>query len=172
MDRTEPKSQTQSIAVSTQSPEGTGAVAALLAPHLRPGDAVVLKGGLATGKTTFVKAVAAALGVEKTVTSPTFTLAHFYPYQDGTILHIDAYRLSGILEYRDLGLEEYLSESVTLIEWGEKVADDFPCHLLAEFHRDSIAPDQRLIAISSDCARWKPVIDSLQVTLLDQAKLS
>ncbi len=161
-----------SIAVSTNGAEGTGTVAALLAPQLRSGDVVLLKGGLATGKTTFVKAVASALGAQATVTSPTFTLAQFYPFQNGTILHVDTYRLSGIHEYRDLGLDDYLDESVTLIEWGDKVADDFPCHLMVEFHCDSSAPDLRVIAFSSSCPRWQPVIETLQVALLDETKLS
>ena len=160
-----------SIAVSTKGPEGTGAVAALLASHLRSGDVVLLKGGLATGKTTFVKAVASAMGSQAVVTSPTFTLAHFYPFEGGTILHIDAYRLSGIHEYRDLGLDDYLDDSVTLVEWGEKVADDFPCHLMVEFHCDSTAPDLRVVAFSSDCPRWSPVGDALQAALLDDTRL-
>ena len=160
-----------SIAVSTKGPEGTGTVAGLLAPQLRSGDVVLLKGGLATGKTTFVKAVASALGSPATVTSPTFTLAHFYPLGHGTILHVDAYRLSGILEYRDLGLDDYLEDSIALIEWGEKIAADFSCHLMVEFQGDPSAPDLRVIAFSSSCPRWSPVIDALQAALLDE-KLS
>jgi tRNA threonylcarbamoyladenosine biosynthesis protein TsaE len=161
-----------SIAVSTNGAEGTVAVAALLAPQLRLGDVVLLKGELATGKTTFVKAVASAMGTQALVTSPTFMLAQFYPLEDGAILHVDAYRLSGIHEYRDLGLDDYLEDSVTLIEWGEKIADDFPCHLMAEFHCDPSAPDLRVIAFSSGCPRWQPVIDDLKASLLDEVKLS
>jgi tRNA threonylcarbamoyladenosine biosynthesis protein TsaE len=161
-----------SAAVSTKGGQATGAVAALLAPYLRPGDVVLLKGGLATGKTTFVKALAAALGSPALVTSPTFTLAHFYPSESGTILHIDAYRLSGIHEYRDLGLDDYLGESITLVEWGEKIADDFSCHLLVEFQCDPSAPDVRMLAFTSACTRWRPVINALQAGLMDEAKLS
>jgi tRNA threonylcarbamoyladenosine biosynthesis protein TsaE len=161
-----------SIAVSTTGAEGTGIVAALLSSRLRTGDVVLLKGELATGKTTFVKAVASAMGSQATVTSPTFMLAQFYPLEQGAILHVDAYRLAGIHEYRDLGLDDYLDDSVTLIEWGERVADDFPCHLMVEFHCDQSAPDLRVIAFSSDCPRWRPVIDDLKAALLDEAKLS
>jgi tRNA threonylcarbamoyladenosine biosynthesis protein TsaE len=160
-----------SVAVSTKGAAGTGAVAALLAAHLHPGDVVLLKGGLATGKTTFVTAVAAAMGSQARVTSPTFTLAHFYPSGSGTILHIDAYRLSGIHEYRDLGLDDYLDESVTLVEWGEKIAGDFSCHLMVEFHCDPSAPDVRVLAFSSGCQRWGPVLTALQAGLMDETKL-
>lgn len=160
-----------SVAVSTKGAQATGAVAAMLAPHLRPGDAVLLKGGLASGKTTFVKAVAAALGSQATVTSPTFTLAQFYPFAAGTILHIDVYRLEGIHEYRDLGLADYLEESVTLVEWGEKVAGDFPGHLLIEFDSDPSAPDMRVLTFSASSPRWGPVISALQAGLMDETRL-
>jgi tRNA threonylcarbamoyladenosine biosynthesis protein TsaE len=161
-----------SITVSTKGAEGTGTVAALLAPRLRLGDVVLLKGGLATGKTTFVKALAAAAGSTAVVTSPTFTIAHFYPLEQGKILHIDTYRLAGIHEFRDLGLDEYLDESITMIEWGETVAEDFPSHLLVEFHYDQSAPDLRVIDFSSDSPRWLPVLDALQAALLTETKLS
>jgi len=160
-----------SVAVSTNGADGTAAVAALLAPHLRPGDAVLLKGELATGKTTFVKAVAAAMGSAAPVTSPTFTLAQFYPSPPGTILHIDAYRLSGIHEYRDLGLDDYLAGSVTLVEWGDQISEDFPGHLMLEFQHEASAPDLRVLAFTSDSPRWAPVIEALQAALMDGAAL-
>jgi tRNA threonylcarbamoyladenosine biosynthesis protein TsaE len=164
-----------SFPVSAKGPAGTGAVAVALAPRLRPGDIVLLQGGLAAGKTTFVKAVVAALGSAAVVTSPTFTLAQFYPYGQGLngqrpdgqgqVLHIDAYRLTGIHEFRDLGLDEDFGDSVTLIEWGEKVAEDFPCHLLAEFTTDASDPDRRIITFSSACDRWAPVLADLERNL-------
>jgi tRNA threonylcarbamoyladenosine biosynthesis protein TsaE len=156
--------------VTTNGAQGTGTIAAMLAPSLRPGDAVLLKGGLATGKTTFVKALAAALGSPSVVTSPTFTLAHFYPSGQGTILHIDAYRLSGIHEYRDLGLDDYLDDSITVVEWGDKIAEDFPGYLMVEFGFDPSAPDVRVLAFASDHPRWASVINAMQTGLMDEAK--
>lgn len=160
-----------SVAVTTNGAEGTGTVAAMLARYLRTGDVVLLKGGLATGKTTFVKAVAAAMGSRSVVTSPTFMLAQFYPSEHGTILHIDAYRLSGIHEYRDLGLDEYVDDSITMAEWGEKIAEDFPCHLLVEFGCEPSAPDLRALVFTSDCPRWVSVINAMQTGLMDEASL-
>ena len=110
MDGSKRSSSVDSIAVSTTGAEGTSTVASLLASQLRLGDVLLLKGELATGKTTFVKAVASAMGSQAVVTSPTFMLAQFYPLAHGAILHADAYRLSGIHEYRDLGLDDYLEE--------------------------------------------------------------
>ena len=76
--------------------EETARVAAALAPLLRAGDSILLKGALASGKTAFVQELVRALGSKADVTSPTFTIAQFYPMLAGTFLHIDAYRLSSV----------------------------------------------------------------------------
>jgi tRNA threonylcarbamoyladenosine biosynthesis protein TsaE len=163
-------SPVDSVTVSTNGADGTAAVAAMLAPYLHLGDVILLKGGLGAGKTTFVKSLASSMGSGTVVTSPTFTIAHFYPLAAGTILHVDAYRLSGIHEYRDLGLDEYLDEAVTVIEWGEMVTEEFPSHLMVDFHRDPSAPDLRVIVFSSGSPRWQTVIDAMQSALLDEVK--
>jgi tRNA threonylcarbamoyladenosine biosynthesis protein TsaE len=163
-------SAVNSVTVSTNGADGTAAVGAMLAPHLRIGDVILLKGGLGAGKTTFVKALASSMGSSAVVTSPTFTIAHFYPFDDGNILHVDAYRLAGIHEYRDLGLDEYLDEAVAVIEWGEMVADEFPSRLMVDFHREPSAPDLRVIVFSSDSPRWVPVIDAMQSELFGEVK--
>jgi tRNA threonylcarbamoyladenosine biosynthesis protein TsaE len=150
----------------------TYTIAAHLARQLRTGDVVLLNGGLASGKTTFVKAVAQALESPDLVTSPTFTLAHFYSCGAGTILHIDAYRLSGIHEYRDLGLADYVDESITLVEWGESIAEDFPCHLMIEFQPQQDEPDARILTFSSECGRWLPAMKTLREGLRDEAKFA
>src|SRR5437870_4402660 len=111
----------ESFSVRSTGPEQTCEIASALAAHLRVGDVVLLTGGLASGKTTFVKGVAAALGSPDTVTSPTFMLAQAYASPRGRILHVDAYRLSGLPEYRDLALDEEAADSITVVEWGELV---------------------------------------------------
>src|SRR5215475_9269213 len=98
--------------IVSKGPDETMAVARALAPVFRPGDMILLDGQLAAGKTTFVKAVAAARGSADVVTSPTFTLANFYSTPTDTILHIDAYRLSGVPEFRDLALDDYFESTV------------------------------------------------------------
>ncbi len=161
-----------SFTVLSDGTQHTAVIAAALAGQMRPGDAVVLKGGLATGKTTFVTAVASALGAADRVTSPTFTLAHFYSSPAGPILHIDAYRLSGRREYRDLGLDDYVGESVTLVEWGDKIAGEFPCHLLIELSHDGDDPARRLFTFSSGCHRWAPALRTLRAALLADTKVT
>lgn len=153
---------TESIRVVALSPTRTAAVATALAAHLRAGDAVLLHGELAAGKTTFVKAVAAALGSPDPVTSPTFMLAQFYAGGRVPVLHVDTYRLTGVAEFRDLGLEEHLPESVTLVEWGGLVAGEFPGALEVTLEADPAAPETRVITLRGDGPRWAGVLDRLR----------
>lgn len=155
-----------SFRVVSASPVETAEIARVLATRLTPGDTVLLSGELATGKTTFVKAVADALGSADLVTSPTFTLAQFYAAGHAQVLHLDAYRLDDITEYRDLGLEDYLEASINLIEWGEKVASEFPCHLSITFRHDGSDPQRRLLVLASTCPRWESALAELEHDVL------
>ena len=143
--------------------EETARVAGALAPSLRPGDSILLKGELASGKTAFVQELVAALGSKAEVTSPTFTIAQFYPLPAGTFLHIDAYRLSSVAEFRDLALEDYIAESVTAVEWGDVVEHDFPNALTIEFEFVENQDNWRKLTFSAAAERWQPVIEKLRV---------
>jgi tRNA threonylcarbamoyladenosine biosynthesis protein TsaE len=103
-------------------------LAAKLAEALAPGDVVVLSGEVGSGKTTFVRAAADALGVEGRVTSPTYQLARGYEgVVDGrevTVNHLDLYRLEGLEDRDALELDDYLDpDAVTFVEWAEPVLD-------------------------------------------------
>ena len=101
-------------------------VGARLAGLLEPGDVVLLSGNLGAGKTVFAQGVAAGLGIDEPVTSPTFTLIHEYQGRL-PLYHVDLYRIAGEIEAGDLGLEDYLyGEGVTLIEWPERAAGLVP----------------------------------------------
>jgi tRNA threonylcarbamoyladenosine biosynthesis protein TsaE len=151
--------------VTCKGREETARVAAVLAPWLRPGDAMMLKGALASGKTAFVQELVAALGSNADVTSPTFTLAQFYPTPVGTFLHIDAYRLSSVAEFRDLGLEDYVPESITAIEWGEIVEEDFSNALSIAFEFAPGEDSSRKLTFSASGERWQPVLENLRLQL-------
>jgi tRNA threonylcarbamoyladenosine biosynthesis protein TsaE len=151
---------TDSVRIAAESPARTARVAAAVARHLRPGDVVLLHGDLAAGKTTFVTAAAAALGSPEQVTSPTFMLAQFYAGGRVPVLHIDTYRLAGVAEFRDLGLEEQLAESVTFVEWGALVAGELPEHLAVTL--DLAGTDSRDITIAAHGARWSGVPDLIE----------
>ncbi|NMO91291.1 tRNA (adenosine(37)-N6)-threonylcarbamoyltransferase complex ATPase subunit type 1 TsaE [Actinomycetospora sp. TBRC 11914] len=141
-------------------PEGTARVAAALAPHLRAGDAVLLTGELAAGKTTFVSALVAALGSQAAVSSPTFSLAQFYATPGPRVLHVDTYRLDDLTEFRDLGLDEYLDEVIALVEWGDLVAGEFVDPLRMHLAADPDDAAARRITVRGS-ARWAPALDAL-----------
>ncbi len=102
---------------------------------------VGLYGDLGAGKTTFVQAVAKALGVTETVNSPTFLIFKKYQVPDvcsstssegeagrgcfKVLIHVDAYRLKSSDELRRLRFDELLvgPTNLILVEWADKVAD-------------------------------------------------
>jgi tRNA threonylcarbamoyladenosine biosynthesis protein TsaE len=124
------------------SPEETEALGERIARRLRPGSVVALRGGLGAGKTCLAKGIARGLGVEETVTSPTYTIISEYPGRI-PLYHIDAYRLEGDEDFENLGGSELLSgEGVSVIEWSERIPHALP--------RDNISIE---IAITGDRRR-------------------
>ncbi|MGH9080115.1 MAG: tRNA (adenosine(37)-N6)-threonylcarbamoyltransferase complex ATPase subunit type 1 TsaE [Acidimicrobiales bacterium] len=109
------------VLCSTSAAE-TRKVAAALASVCRPGDVLLLSGGLGAGKTTFAQGFGAGLGVAEAITSPTFTLVRRYPIDDHRVaafVHADVYRLDHLHEVTDLGLGELVGDGgVALVEWG------------------------------------------------------
>ena len=92
-----------------------------------------LSGDLGSGKTAFVQGLAEGLEVpdEYYITSPTFTLINQYPGRF-PLFHIDLYRLDGISDLEDIGLDELLyDQAVIAIEWAEKMSPDLPAEHLA-----------------------------------------
>jgi len=106
--------------VELRSLDDTKALAHQLANSLPEGALVLLTGPMGAGKTTLVKFLSEAMGFTGEVTSPTYTLIHEYPTEQGLIVHIDAYRMADQEELYSLGLEDYLPEArLVLIEWGK-----------------------------------------------------
>ncbi len=103
----------------TASASGTEALGAALAPALRAGDVVALRGPLGAGKTRFVQGVVHALHPGQRVRSPSFTLVHEYPGPT-PVFHLDLYRLES-REVDALGLEESAEQGPLLVEWGERL---------------------------------------------------
>ena len=114
---------------------------------LRVGDLVLLSGPLGAGKTALTQGIGRALGIEN-ITSPTFVISRIH---EGKIrlVHVDAYRLQGEMNaiFDDLDLESYLPSSITVVEWGEGLADrlaDQYLEIMIEFGEND---DQRLVSI-------------------------
>lgn len=144
--------------------EDTRALGEVLGGRLRAGDLIVASGALGAGKTVLAKGVAAGMDVTGLVTSPTFVIArvHRPSRPDGTpLVHVDAYRLSGPLEFDDLDLDTDIARSAVVVEWGEgraeQLADD---HLLVRLQRHP--DDSRTASLTATGARWDAVLASLR----------
>lgn len=105
--------------------EATKEYARNLAQRLRPGDLLVLTGGLGAGKTTFTQALGEALAVEGQISSPTFVLSRIHRAQtDGPdLVHVDAYR-TDTEGLESLDLTATLQESITVVEWGRGLVEE------------------------------------------------
>ena len=107
------------------------AAAEAFARTLRTGDCVALSGTLGAGKTQFVKGVCRHFGVREPVASPTFVVMNRYSGVDrigGEVLvyHFDWYRVRAEAELEDLGMREFLSSGVSLIEWADRFPQKLP----------------------------------------------
>lgn len=134
----------ESIVMVLDSERDTERLAQALAPTLRHGDVLILAGEVGAGKTTFTRSLGGALNVRAGIISPTFVLVRRHPsLADGPdLVHVDAYRLGSAAEIDDLDLEATLSESVTVVEWGQgRVEHLSDSHLLLEFDRDETELD-------------------------------
>jgi tRNA threonylcarbamoyladenosine biosynthesis protein TsaE len=116
-----------------------------LAGLLRAGDLVIVSGPLGAGKTTLTQGIGAGLGVRGPVTSPTFVIARVNRGPT-PLVHVDAYRLGSALELDDLDLDADIDTSVTVVEWGEGLAEG----LAADRLEIEIAPASSPRAGSSD----------------------
>jgi tRNA threonylcarbamoyladenosine biosynthesis protein TsaE len=135
------------VALESSSPEETERIGARLAAHLRPGDLVTVTGELGTGKTTFVRGAARALGVTASVTSPSYTIGHRYP-ADPDVSHLDFYRLETVSEADWGDLEAYFEDAVVLVEWPERAAR-FPTEPRAAVRLQLLGPEHRLVEVES-----------------------
>lgn len=78
------------------------------------------------GKTKFTEGVLTNFGLEKQISSPTFTIVNEYKNNNINIYHFDVYRLEDIDEFYAIGGEEYFENGICIIEWGEIIEDILP----------------------------------------------
>ena len=103
----------------------------------REGAVVVgLYGELGAGKTVFVKAIAKSFGLVRTVTSPTFVIEKIYKLENTIfkhLIHIDAYRLMGGSELKNLGWEDIVKDkkNIIFLEWPERVKEIIPDDMIS-----------------------------------------
>ncbi len=106
--------------------EDTISIAKEIADTLYGGEFIAMYGDLGAGKTAFVQGLAKALGIDRHITSPTFTIVNEY---EGRLplYHFDVYRIADPDEMYEIGFEEYVnSEGVCVVEWAELIEELFP----------------------------------------------
>jgi tRNA threonylcarbamoyladenosine biosynthesis protein TsaE len=112
----------------------TRAVGRKLAATLRPGDVILLAGGLGVGKTLFTTGLAAGLGIEEQVVSPSFVLVRQYRSGFLPLVHVDVYRLGSLNEFDDLEVLDLGADGAVVIEWGDALEGAIPeDHLRIDF---------------------------------------
>jgi tRNA threonylcarbamoyladenosine biosynthesis protein TsaE len=143
------------------SPEETEALGENITRILwkdRPGSGsvIALKGGLGAGKTCLVKGIARGLGIDETITSPTYTIVNEYQAllngQTLPLYHIDAYRLNGDEDFENTGAAENLSgQGIAIIEWSERIPRSIPAYAIS-ITIEITGPQSRLFRIHDESA--------------------
>ena len=115
---------------------------------LGPGSVVALYGGLGAGKTCFTKGIARGLGIEETLTSPTYTIVCEYDAgRAGPLYHMDAYRLGGDEDFESTGAGEFIGgRGITVIEWSERIPRSIPGDAIT-VRIDITGPQSRVLRI-------------------------
>ena len=173
------------ISLTVPTAAGMRALGRSLAALLRAGDLVILSGGLGAGKTTLTQGIGEGLGVRGPVTSPTFVIARVHPpaapdawgrtggvgrnltRPQPALVHADAYRLGSALELDDLDLDTDTAAAVTVVEWGEGLAEGLSADRLeititsepaiSDVLADSAGDMPRTVRISAVGERWEGI---------------
>lgn len=145
--------------IITKNPEETKKIGRTLAKYVKPGDVILLYGALGTGKTTLIQGLAEGLEVNPDiyVTSPTFAIVNIYEGKI-PILHLDLYRLESE-DIEDLGLWEYGSNSVIVIEWADRLSKIYWEDFL-EIHMDYLNGQGRVISFVG-YGEWSELLKAL-----------
>jgi tRNA threonylcarbamoyladenosine biosynthesis protein TsaE len=118
-----------------------------LGRRLRPGDVLLLRGELGSGKTCFTQGLARGLEVEEPVKSSSFILLAEYQGRL-RLYHADLYRLTSPEEVANLSLAEYAADGVLVVEWPERALEELPDERL-EIHFEHSGDNQRRLSITS-----------------------
>ena len=141
------------VQIDSASPEDTHEIGRILGRHAQPGDIFLLTGDLGAGKTTLTQGILWGMGSDDYVRSPTFVLVTEYD-ADMPLHHVDLYRIDGLDQMDELGLEELVDDGgVVVVEWAEKAADLFPVGRL-QVHIQRLGDDSRRLTLSSTSVEY------------------
>jgi tRNA threonylcarbamoyladenosine biosynthesis protein TsaE len=146
----------------SRSPEQTRRIGSRLGAMLRTGDVICLQGDLGAGKTTFVQGVAQGWGSMDSVSSPTFIIVNEYRHpHEGSLFHMDAYRLDSAPEAEELDLDSMLADGALLIEWPERMDGIIPTeHLWIAL--EYVDEEEREMKFKSVGKRYDGLLENLR----------
>jgi tRNA threonylcarbamoyladenosine biosynthesis protein TsaE len=137
--------------------DDTRAFGRRLAGLLRAGDLVLLTGPLGAGKTALTQGIGRGLGVDGEVTSPTFVISRIHRGGRVPLVHVDAYRLVAAADsgaqLDDLDLDASVEDSVTVVEWGEGVAEQL-CDAYLEVRIQPVDDESRVVDLVPHAGDW------------------
>ena len=149
--------------VRTNSAKETQSLAKALARCIQPGMVVLLEGNLGSGKTTFTQGFGKALGVQRAIKSPTYTIVKEYALQDREFIHIDAYRLEdGGADSIDL--PHYIRhDAIVMIEWAIYLEDYLPKEYLVVRFSLGESECERVIEVEGVGNAYTSLVEQLQM---------
>ena len=142
----------------TATEAATERLGAALAPALRIGDLISLSGELGAGKTRFVAGLVHAIAPGARVRSPSFTLVNEIAGRL-PVFHLDLYRLTAPRDVESLGIEDFTSRGLVVVEWGERL----PSVWLADALMIAITPepgDVRAFEASAEGRRGNQLLEA------------
>ena len=117
--------------IETNTPQETFAVGKKIGENARPGQIYTLTGDLGVGTTVFTQGVAAGLGIDEPINSPTFTIIQEYESGRLPLYHFDVYRIGDIEEMEEIGYDDYFfGHGICLIEWANLIEEILPDDLI------------------------------------------
>jgi len=120
---------------------------------------ICLDGELGSGKTVFTKGIANALGIEESITSPTFTIIKEYESGEMPLYHMDVYRLDGNTD--GVGIEEYFNKGgIVIIEWAKTIKDILPDERL-EIKFKVVDENRRMLVITPYGQKYEELCEAV-----------
>jgi len=161
------------IEILSTSPGHTSKIGRMLSEVIIGGDILLFSGELGGGKTTFISGLARGLDITDDISSPSFTILNKYMTGKLKLVHIDLYRLDGIDEFENIGIDEYIysSSNIVCIEWGEKVRDFIDRdHLVLDFKYqvDYDGINKRKIVFKSSSPYWNNKLRKFKMIMVKE----
>jgi len=144
--------------ITTKSEIETIRIAQNIESEKFPNMVICLEGDLGAGKTVFTKGIAMALGLDETITSPTFNIIKEYNEGQMPLYHMDLYRLNG--NPTELGIDEYFDKGgIVIIEWADMIKEYLPAERL-EIKIKVIDENKRLLIIKPYGTRYEELCEA------------